>query len=131
MVRDAVDCLPDIDCSVIVRLAHRLLVEVREQGIWSCQNRLIHFLSCVAVRVGEYARAEQRVEVRLRLAIRVAGVPELFEEVLPTPEKIELDDLELPRKELQAVLEHQVLAPVQRQILLHSLADEVAVEEME
>ena len=39
--------------------------------------------------------------------------------------------LERARKELQAVLEHQVLAPAQRQVLLHSLTDEVDVEPRE
>ena len=54
-----------------------------------------------------------------------------LEEVLPRPEEIGRKGLERPHNGLQAVLENQVLAQAQRQVLLNSLADEGDVEPME
>ena len=68
----------------------------------------------------------------------VGGVPndleggaKLLEEVLPRPEKIGCQGLERASKELQAVLQQELLSPAQPQLLFHSLADEVDVDPIE
>ena len=53
------------------------------------------------------------------------------EEVIPRPEEIGHQCLARACKELQAVLEHQVLTSAHRYVLLHSRTDELDVENSE
>ena len=67
------------------------------------------------------------ISVWVRSPINREAGPKLQEEVLPRPEEIGPKGLERGRKELQPVLEHQVLASAQPKVLLHSLGIEVDV----
>ena len=131
LVCGVVEGLPYFRGSGILCLAARLVVEVREEGVSGWQGRLFHLVPCVEVLVGEDTLAEEHVEVRVRCSIDLEGGPKMLEEVLRQSEEIGRQCLERAFKELQADLEHQVLAPAQRQVFLHSLADDVDVEPWE
>ena len=107
--RGAVEGLPYFGSSGIVRLAARLIVEVREECVSCCNRWLIHLLPYVAMLVWEDALPEKHVEVWVRCPIDLEGGPKVPEEVLPRPEEIQGQRLERARKEMQAVLEPQML----------------------
>ena len=131
MERGAVKGLPYLLCSGILRLAARLIVEVREEGVSGWQGKLIDLVSCIEVLGGEDALALLHVEVWVCCHIDLEGNPKVLEDVLHRSDQIAGQGLERAGKELQAVLEHQVLAPAQRQVLLHSVTDGVYVEPRE